>query len=524
MASSPYRVLYNQDCSNIFHITKEPVELRHINKMVDEVAEGGADVMLINPNAQKANYPSKVWQKYWDGYEKGEGGHLVCQMRHLAASGIDYLSTVLARCRHRGIAPGVSIRMNDMHGAPAPDFHTHSQFWLRHPQFRLPYSIEERSWSAKGFNYDCLEVREHYLKLIREIVMGYDLEVLELDFLRFPLYFPLEPVGKYAAVMTDFLRQVRSLIAESGKRIALIPRVASTPAASAELHFDIATWAREGLIEGLTAGMFLSTGWEMPVAEFRDLLGSRVPLYLSTDMGADKRGNLPRRMLPLEPELLRGLAAGYLAAGADGLNLFNFFCARESHWIAETKDPRFDVLGQIKSLEDLRRQPRTHLISCGGSRNPSTDLPGQIPLASNPRWASRFTILLAKPPADYRVEAAFLLQSELVKWPQETDRRSAHVPANRLWLHVNTTACGSAAAVEMGPVPPAGKDPETGWDNHPNLPFYWVRFDVPVSALRDGPNSLVFRNEFCSATIMGLEVRIQPPWPDKAEAITQIAP
>ena len=65
-----YRVLFNQDCTNFFdrgEHTKEAVE-----RMIDEVADGGADVFLVNPNAQLVNYPSKVWQTFWDGYKEGD--------------------------------------------------------------------------------------------------------------------------------------------------------------------------------------------------------------------------------------------------------------------------------------------------------------------------------------------------------------------------------------------------------------------------------------------------------------------
>ena len=53
MTRPNYRMIYNQDCSNLFVITKEPIEPHHVETMVDQVADGGADVMLINPNLDK---------------------------------------------------------------------------------------------------------------------------------------------------------------------------------------------------------------------------------------------------------------------------------------------------------------------------------------------------------------------------------------------------------------------------------------------------------------------------------------
>ncbi len=188
------RVLYNQDCTNLFAITKEPLAPEHVDRMVDEVADGGADAMLINPNAQRTCYPSRAWQTFWDGYTPGNRAFFgpvkdeemsgreawIRQMKHLDDSGCDYLERALARCRHKGITPGVTVRMNDMHDAPTPTTHMFSSFYIEHPELHLnnPPSC---GWSAAGLSYEHAEVREHYLKLIRELVMEYDVEILELD-------------------------------------------------------------------------------------------------------------------------------------------------------------------------------------------------------------------------------------------------------------------------------------------------------------------------------------------------------
>ena len=69
MAKPSFRVIYNQDCSNLFYTTKEPIKPHHVDRMVDEVALGGAEVFLVCPNAQRVVYPSSVWQTFWDGVE-----------------------------------------------------------------------------------------------------------------------------------------------------------------------------------------------------------------------------------------------------------------------------------------------------------------------------------------------------------------------------------------------------------------------------------------------------------------------
>lgn len=142
-----FRVIYNQDCSHVFgQVAKQGRAIKpdDIHRMVDEVVDGGAELMLITPNGQigRVNYPSRVWQTYWDKRENIGGG--LDQMNHLADGGHDYLALSLAKCRGRGIAVGVSVRMNDTHDTPWPDRPVHSDFWRAHPEWWIesPYRPE----------------------------------------------------------------------------------------------------------------------------------------------------------------------------------------------------------------------------------------------------------------------------------------------------------------------------------------------------------------------------------------------
>ncbi len=94
-----YRVIYNQDCTNLFSTVKEPIRPEHVTAMVDEVAEGGVDLMLINPNAQKINFPGCDWETFWENCS--DMPHAIRQMKHLAEQGHDYLKLALERCREK---------------------------------------------------------------------------------------------------------------------------------------------------------------------------------------------------------------------------------------------------------------------------------------------------------------------------------------------------------------------------------------------------------------------------------------
>lgn len=493
MPKPSYRVLYNQDCTNLFCTTSEPIEPWHVERMVDEVADGGVDVLLVNPNAQRTCYPSRAWQTYWDGYASGDRDffgpvpddtiprreHYIQQMKRLADRGCDYLAHALAHCRERGIAPGITVRMNDMHDNPWVGSHIQSRFYLEHPEFRLQ-NPQICGWGNIALNYEHAEVREYYLALIRELALDYDCDVMELDFMRFTSYFPREDFGRHCEIMTEFVRQVRAVLDEAARPIALIPRVPTNAASAYELGSDLAVWAREGLVDGLTASAFLNTSWEMPIEEFRSLAGDGVAIYACTDFCADRRDGLPLRYLPLDAEMLRGFAAGYLATGADGVAFLNFFCAREQK---SPQAPLFGVLGELGSLSDLREKARTHLVTAGCTQR-ETDGPLQVPIPVPLGITRGFHVLSARPPNDAQVEI------------HVTFTEGEGVTAEKLWMQMNNVTLGVAREIEGLP------DTEA--------PARRAVFTAPADAVVDGRNQLTLRNEGTVLTVLGLEIRIQP--------------
>jgi len=78
MAKPDYRVLFNADSTWSFIQAPDPITPEGVARIVDAVAKGGADVFLVNPNAQKVNYPSKVWERYWDTFTPGDLSMVIC--------------------------------------------------------------------------------------------------------------------------------------------------------------------------------------------------------------------------------------------------------------------------------------------------------------------------------------------------------------------------------------------------------------------------------------------------------------
>jgi hypothetical protein len=172
-------------------------------------------------------------------------------------------------------------------------------------------------------------VRDYYMALIQETLDRYDIDGLELDFMREPYVFSADKEKEGAPILTGWLREVRQradkAAAKRGHPVRLGVRVPSRPETALAMGLDAITWAREGLIDLLV----VTPRWEtlefgLPIPEWRQMLGkTKVTL-----VGGLEILYRPVRGGPAEnvsPELALGAASLVLADGADAVYLFNYF-------------------------------------------------------------------------------------------------------------------------------------------------------------------------------------------------------
>lgn len=502
MKKIAYRVIYNQDWISFFSYTKESITADHVDHMVDEVYEGGADLMLINPNGQRVSYPSRVWQTNWDGISDKDARHDIKQVKLLADQGCDYLARALARCRQVGIEPGVSVRMNDSHGSYKLGRHPWvSDFYWDHPEWHLTKRFRGKNHLfMHTLDYRQSEVREHYLALICELITDYSFNVLELDFLRHPPYFPPDNTKEYCGLMTEFVWEIRRLLdgREGDKR--LLVRVPDTAAVSYDLGLDLKTWAREDLIDGVVASAFCHTGWQTEVDEFRRLLGNEVAFYPGAEYMAsnperfsiaENQSKDPTRFMPLDERKIRGFAAAYYACGADGIYLFNFFCPRDRN-LFTNNEPKFEVLRELSDPAKLRGKPKTYILTAGGKdwKYRGVDGPDQVPCIVEEGLPMTFSILMA---------------SETVERPIEVEVFVEGDPGNRLGdlcLHINEFSAGNAVDIE----PVSNEFLENPLRN--DRPVIKIFFGANSKMLVGGRNRLIFHSASVPLTVLTIEVRI----------------
>jgi len=67
-----HRILFNADCNWPFMQAPDPVTPDGVARVVDAVADAGADVFLANANGQMATYPSRARERLWDRFVPGD--------------------------------------------------------------------------------------------------------------------------------------------------------------------------------------------------------------------------------------------------------------------------------------------------------------------------------------------------------------------------------------------------------------------------------------------------------------------
>ena len=371
-APSGKQLYYNQDCTDFFWWSQIPAgqagEL--IDRYVDRIADAGVTVFLCNSNARRTNYRSRVWETFWDGYDpagpddqpflasiprsqvaayrKGIGNMLAVHQE-----GVDYPARVIQRCRHDGMSPWITLRMNDCHENDNPAHPFHGSFWTKNPQLRRK--------NCSGYFATCLdyanpEVREFYMSLIVETLDRYDIDGLELDFMREPYVFSADKEKEGAPILTEWVREVRRRTADAaakrGHAVRLGVRVPSRPEVAVGMGLDAIAWAKEGLIDLLvTTPRWATIEFDLPIAQWRQVLG-KAKVTLAGGLEVLYRptpGSVPSQV---SPELAIGAATSVLSQGADAVYLFNYFPS------AFPQPVYPGMLKPMASLGSVRKLPR----------------------------------------------------------------------------------------------------------------------------------------------------------------------
>jgi len=411
-------LLQNEDCTNFFGYQDfaDGKAGEIVDRYVDVLAGAGVSVLMCNTNARRTNYRSKVWEAFWDGYDpngpddqpflasmpparRKSYRKLVGNMLEVHRQGVDYPARVAQRCRHHGISPWVSLRMNDVHENNNLDHPFHSALWRKPEFFRQGHP----GYYARALDYAHAEVRDHYRALIAETLQRYDLDGVELDFLREPYLFSKGKEQEGRQILTEWLRGIRTLAEDAAKRhghaVKLGVRIPSCPDTALGLGLDAPAWAKQELVDLVVAAPRWSTlEFAMPLGKWRELLRNRVTLAGGLEAHYCPSPSTPAR--PVTREEATGAAVAVLSDGADVVYLFNYFQHGHPSWPV----PEYQrTLKTFSSLDALLKLPRRHAVTFR-----DVTVPGETYRAPLPASGTQlsFTLPLGpSPSANWQVEA-----------------------------------------------------------------------------------------------------------------------
>jgi hypothetical protein len=514
-----------------FYSRRRPEELtpEGIASLVDTYTEGTqVGQLLFCVNVQRALFDSAVWEPIFQGYDPdgpddqellrwlpeqqrrlevvSEGRRQVHNIWLMAQQGLDHFSLWLERCRQRGVEGWLTVRMNDCHWVDRPEAHWHSTFWKQHPEYRIVTYRDPLGWHEYSLDFTHPEVREHYLRFFRELFERFDMDGIELDWMRFGHCLPYGWGRRSGGVITDFVRQVRELskicTSRTGRPMRLGVRVPPEIESCLSLGYDVLEWMDQGLVEQITIGNFLSDHWlDFPIQTWKAAIGDRpvtlgVCLYLGiTDP------NTGDWMLDT-PDVYRGSAGAALVKGADRIYLFNT-CYYEHDEGSPQDEKLREILTTCGSLDTIAGRGRRHILTFRQTAAPGEADLRKIPVPLRRQslnlWSRQDQIVLLQfhlGPTPRSPERAFLwLGFDTEALTGEAEQSGEVLHSAEVW--VNGQACGPVSGLQ----PPQPATP---------VAERFLAWEIAPEALAAGENLVEYNAPEMAGNIVWAEIEIRP--------------
>ncbi len=497
---APFKVLYSNDTTNItsciapWRAKGAAFRKEMIEATVDETSGTGVDAHFLQPGlGMVPMWPSKVvpLKEHYD-WIKRRYGTGPDSFGNFVLNGGDVVKIFLDRCKARGQAGFISVRLNDAHHKERALFEPKdkpgtsigmsvTRHYVEHPELWL------REKSARGYdlvqNWAEREVRVLKFKLIEELCENYDLDGIELDFMRYYNFFRQEETtpAERRDIMTSFVKDVRKLLdltERNGKHRWLCARVPAILHAHDPLGIHLHEMVDAGL-DMVNLSMSYFTVQQTDLATIRASIPDAT-IYLELCHSIWNGTKLTpgydtftfRRTTKEQYHTAAHLA---YARGADGMSAFNFAYYREHGGPGRGpfNEPPFEVFKKIADQAWLAQQPQ-HWFLAPGWNNPFVR-PPILPHKVETGSTSAFSLDLAPPKDGWQRDGRLRLQLDA---ENHTGKWKARIHGTEL------TANTDVSEPFPNPYPPMlGK---------PSQMRAWT---VPANLLIDGKNKVEFTLE-----------------------------
>lgn len=441
---------------------------QYIRSFIDKLADTDVDAVMCCPTMWRTNlFPSEVdpgWKKYRPDQPLSKFPTWDYAMRYLHSGG-DPVKDTLDACRKNKKDFFISYRMNDHHYVTDLAWPCHNAFWREHPEYWLgdsetsPYTKKD---NVRLFNYLLDPVRDHYFAILEELCTKYDVDGVELDFQRFPKFFPSGRMEEGARVMTAFVKRIRDLLDGIGrsreKSLKLCVRVPETIAGCREAGLDVPGWDELGLVDMINVSSFYRHTLELGIEEFKAQT-RRAKVYGEMNYVTHQasKDKFARRYTTLA--IYRASALNLFYRGADGLSLFNYDYVPAKQRVAVAEG-----LKRITDVEWLKTVSKDYVVYPGFGSLPATN-------------EKALELVIPDDTAKVRFQRAVLRV--------ETTKDCTEVPIG-VWLNGKPLEPCPHEAAEL--FPPLAQN--AGYATRDRLKFY----TVPLDLLVPGKNKVEIKN------------------------------
>ncbi len=355
--------------------------------------------------------------------------------RELIEAGHDPLRLVADAAHDADMDVFATVRMNDLH-AMKPDMgealsefkKEHPEYLVRDPRVSVSPGTYERA-EQFALNHIFSEVRKVRLNMIAELAENYPIDGIDMDFMRFPVYFPQPESYAQRHTLTEFVGRIReslnSIGAARGRKLMLTARVPDTLEAGLRSGLDVRRWLRQGFLDSVAiGGGYYEFG--SPFSEMSTVAHDfGVPAYACLSTSNSQYAHDQSKM--------RGAAFRAWTSGVDGLYLFNYMYPPERPG-GPPSDDWFKLLDDIGDPKRLAVQSRTYALD-------------RSMLATEPEVAVYYAhaVWQGQVPLSVGMSSDEIGQTVVFDIPEDLKRN--HPAAVALWLKVEQAYPGDDLAI-----------------------------------------------------------------------------
>jgi hypothetical protein len=266
-------------------------------------------------------------------------------LNSLHRKGTDPLRLVINHVRNYDKQVFFSLRMNDTHDSTAqhifPEWKTkYEKYLMGSVGEEFPYGGNR--WSAMNYEHD--EVRHYILALLEEVIQNYEINGIELDFFRHPIFFRNQLFGKDATIeqlelMNTLIEEISSITHQNNLQLAI--RIPDSLTVCYKIGLDINTWLCNQWVDITSlSGYFHLEPWSN-IKLLKEVFDTQVYACLSRS----RLKYFDNKTLP--DEFWRGEGIIAKNAGADGIYFFNVF---------DPYNPLFYELGDVDLMQSKHKR------------------------------------------------------------------------------------------------------------------------------------------------------------------------